>query len=402
MNTGLPPVLGWEHHVKQRGNAEPEIIERREAIRRIYSATDAAAVERLLRRFHVGWVYVGWLERKTYPPAGLRKFDAAKDLFELAYENREAKVYRVVGGDSEDVIAPARESLPETPASQEVKEEEEEPPAISEEPEEGRPPFAGMREPRDGDVDGRGRLWIADFGNSRLRIFDREGGFLGGWGGRSSTTYGLREPCSVSIRGDDVYIADTWNGRVQHFTLSGEWKSSAGELYGPRGVAAAPDGKVWVTDTGNHRVIAYDRDLGNKQIIGKHGKGPLEFSSPVGIASDDAGSIYVADTGNRRIQVLSGDGAFLGSIPVRGWKGAVEPHIEIAPDGGVYSTDPEANVVIALDRAGAETRRWAADDQGMKFSKPTGLALDRKNAVLYVINSGSNTILKLQLPEMTK
>jgi YYY domain-containing protein len=402
MNTGLPTVLGWEHHVKQRGNAEPEIIERREAIRRIYSATDAAAVERLLRRFHVGWVYVGWLERKTYPPAGLRKFDAAKDLFELAYENREAKVYRVVGGDSEDVIAPARESLPETPASQEVKEEEEEPPAISEEPEEGRPPFAGMREPRDGDVDGRGRLWIADFGNSRLRIFDREGGFLGGWGGRSSTTYGLREPCSVSIRGDDVYIADTWNGRVQHFTLSGEWKSSAGELYGPRGVAAAPDGKVWVTDTGNHRVIAYDRDLGNKQIIGKHGKGPLEFSSPVGIASDDAGSIYVADTGNRRIQVLSGDGAFLGSIPVRGWKGAVEPHIEIAPDGGVYSTDPEANVVIALDRAGAETRRWAADDQGMKFSKPTGLALDRKNAVLYVINSGSNTILKLQLPEMTK
>jgi YYY domain-containing protein len=402
MNTGLPTVLGWEHHVKQRGNAEPEIIERREAIRRIYSAADAAAVERALRRYHVGYVYVGWLEKKTYPPAGLRKFDAAKDLFELAYENREAKVYRVVGGDSEDVIAPARESLPEAPARQEVKEEEEEPPAISETPEEGRPPFSRMREPRDGDVDGRGRVWIADFGNSRLRIFDREGGFLGGWGGRSSSTYGLREPCSVSIRGEELYIADTWNGRVQHFTLSGEWKSTAAELYGPRGVAAAPDGRVWVTDTGNHRVIVYDRDLGNKQIIGKLGKDPLEFSTPLGIDADDAGSIYIVDTGNHRIQVLSGDGKFLRSIPVRGWKGAVEPHIEIASGGVVYATDPEANAVIAFDPSGIETGRWVADGQGTKFSRPTGLALDREKSVLYVINSGNSTVLKLQLPEKTK
>jgi YYY domain-containing protein len=402
MNTGLPTILGWEHHVKQRGNAESEVVERREAIRRIYSAADAAAVERALRRYHVGYVYVGWLERKTYPAAGLRKFDAAKDLFELAYENREAKVYRVVGGDSEDVIAPARESLPELPARQEAKEEEEEPPAISEKPEEGRPPFAGMREPRDGDVDGRGRLWIADFGNSRLRIFDREGGFLGGWGGRSSSTYGLREPCSVSIRGEDLYIADTWNGRVQHFTLSGEWKAAAAELYGPRGIVSAPDGKVWVTDTGNHRLVVYDRELGNKQIIGKLGKDPLEFSTPIGIAVDAAGSIYVADTGNHRIQVLAGDGRFLRSISVRGWKGAVEPHVEIAPAGGIYATDPEANAVIAFDPPGTETGRWVADDQGKKFSQPTGLALDRENSVLYVINSGNSTVSKLQLPEKTK
>jgi len=402
MNTGLPTVLGWEHHVKQRGNAEWEVIERREAVRRIYSAADAEPVERALRQYHVGYVYVGWLERKTYPPAGLRKFDAAKDLFELVYENREAKVYRVVGGDSEDVIVPARESLPEAPARQEAKEEEAEPPAIAEKPEEGRPPFSGMREPRDGDVDGRGRVWIADFGNSRLRIFDREGGYLGGWGGRGSGTFGLREPCAVAIRGNDVYIADTWNGRLQSFTLAGEPKGSAAGLYGPRGVAISAEGKVWVTDTGNHQLVTYDAALQNRQVVGKKGSGPGEFSSPVGIAVDGAGSIYVADTGNHRIQVLSGDGAFIRSIPVRGWNGAVEPHVEVAPDGVTYSTDPEANVVIAFDPSGAEAHRWAADDQGMKFSRPTGLALDRKTSMLYVINSGSSTVLKLQLREKKK
>jgi YYY domain-containing protein len=396
MNTGLPTVLGWEHHVKQRGNPESDVIERREAIRRIYSANDAAAVERLLRRYHVGYVYVGWLERKTYPALGLRKFDSAKDLFELAYENREAKVYRVIGGDSEDVITPARESIPAPAAGQEVVEEEEAP-AISDEPEAGRPPFSGMKEPRDADLDGRGRLWVADFGNSRLRIFDRDGGFFGGWGGRGSGTHGLREPCSVSIRGEDVYVADTWNGRVQHFTLSGEWKSGAPELYGPRGVAASPDGKVWVTDTGNHRLVVYGAQLEGRRFIGKKGGGPLEFSSPVGIAAGASGSIYVADAANQRVQVLASDGTFLRSMPVNGWKGAVEPHIEIGKDEVVFLTDPSANALIALDQTGTETRRWTEDDEGHKFANPTGLALDRERDVLYVVNSGSNTISRVRL-----
>jgi YYY domain-containing protein len=394
MNTGLPTVLGWEHHVKQRGNPESDVIERREAIRRIYSADDAAAVERLLRRYHVGYVYVGWLERKTYPALGLRKFDTEKDLFEPAYENREAKVYRVIGGDSEDVIMPARESIPAPAAGQEVIEEEEEP-AISDEPEEGRPPFSGMKEPRDADLDGRGRLWVADFGNSRVRIYDSHGGFLGGWGGRGDTTWAMKDPCAVAIRGDDVYVADTWNGRVQRFSLAGEWKSKAAELYGPRGVAIGRDGKVWVTDTGNHRIAAYDGELAGKQVFGKLGAAPGDFSSPVGIAAGPSGSIYVADSGNRRIQVFDESGRFVRAIPVRGWEGSVEPHLEVDSDESVYASDPAGGAVIVFEPAGAEKGRWTADDEGTAFDRPTGLALDRKAGILYVVNSGNSRVMKL-------
>ena len=75
MLTGFPTVLGWEHHVKQRGNPETEVAARRQAVQDIYSSADRASVERLLRRYHVGYVYVGWLERQTYPGAGLRKFE---------------------------------------------------------------------------------------------------------------------------------------------------------------------------------------------------------------------------------------------------------------------------------------------------------------------------------------
>jgi DNA-binding beta-propeller fold protein YncE len=395
MLTGLPTVLGWDHHVKQRGNPEADIIDRSQAVERIYSSKEAASIERLLRRYHVGYVYVGWLERKTYPVDGLRKFDRATDLFERVYENPEVRIYRVIGGDSEDVIVPARETVPATTGGEVV--EEEETPAIAETPEAGRTPFSGMKEPRDGDFDDKERLWIADFGNSRIRIFDRDGGFLGGWGGRGNATYSLREPCSVSIRGDDVYVADTWNGRVQHFSLSGEAKGVAGELYGPRGVAAGPDGRVWVADTGNHRLAVYDAQLGNRQLIGKRGAGPLEFSSPVGIAISASGTVYVADAANHRIQVLAPDAGYLRSLPVNGWNGAVEPHVELGKDDTVYFTDPSANAVVALDSSGAEKGRWTVDGEGRKFANPTGLALDRKADILYVVNSGTSTISRLEI-----
>ena len=396
MNTGLPTVLGWEHHVKQRGNPESEVVERREAVERIYSATDAAAIERLLRRYHVGYVYVGWLERKTYPAAGLRKFDVAKDVFELAYENPEAKIYRVVGGDSEDVIAPARETLPAPAAGQEVIEEEQ-PPAISDTPEEGRPPFSGMKEPRDAAVDAQGRIWIADFGNSRLRIYDSNGGYLGGWGGRGDATFSMKDPCAVVIGNDTVYLADTWNGRVQRFSLTGEWKAKAAELYGPRGIAVARDGKVWVTDTGNHKLAVYDPELGGKQVVGKRGSGNGEFENPVGIAAGPSGEVFVADTGNHRIQVFDASGTFVRAIPVSGWQGSVEPHLEIDSAGKIFLTDPGTNAVIALEPGGAERGRWSVDDEGARFDRPTGLAIDRKAGILYVINSGNSRVMKLTI-----
>ena len=401
MLTGLPTVLGWEHHVKQRGNPPEEVDARREAVSLIYSSKTTAPAENLLRRYHVGYVYVGWLERQTYPGEGLRKFDAEKALFEVAYENREAKLYRVVGGDSEDVIAPARESLPEPAPGQVVVEEKEEPPSIQETPEAGRAPFAGMKEPRDAAVDDKGRLWVADFGTSHLRIFDGDGGFLGGWGGKGAGTFGLREPCGVAIRGNDVYVADTWNGRIQFFTLAGEWKATAAGLYGPRGVAVGADGRVWTTDTGNNQLVVYDPGLAQPRSLGKKGSGPGEFSGPVGIAVGPSGSVYVADVMNRRIQVWDPAGSFRTSFPFPGWPEWSEPHLEVGDDETIYATDPAKNAVVHLDRSGTVLQTWAAGDDGRAFKHPTGIALDRRRAILYVVDSGDNLVTTLKLPAGT-
>ena len=400
MLTGLPTVLGWDYHVKQRGNSEAEIEARRLAVRAIYSEADSGRVAPLLKRYGVGYVYVGWLERKTYPVAGIQKFRTDNALFELVYENPETQIYRVAGGPAQDVLLPARETLPETAAdAAAVQDEPEERPAIQEKADPGEPPFSNLREPRGAAVDGLGRLWIADFGHSRLRVFDPNGGFLGGWGGRGGGEYGFKELCGVAIAGDALYVADTWNGRVQAFTIAGVLRATAGELYGPRGIAVAPDGRVWVADVGNHRVVSYDALLQDRKFVGRKGSGAGEFSSPTGISAAPSGAIYVADTGNKRIQVLAPDGTLRGEFAFPGWGENAEPHLAVDADGTIWATDPPANAVLALDPAGKLLRRITEDGAGRTFANPTGIAIDRKNRILYVVNSGNASIATIALSD---
>ncbi len=401
MLTGLPTVLGWDYHVKQRGNAESEIESRRQAVRAMYSDPNAARIESLLARYRVGYVYVGWLEKKTYPPAGLQKFRTDQERFQSVYENPEAQVYRVVGGPAQDVLLPAREALPETSAGAPAppEDEPEERPAIQAAAEPGAAAWPNLHEPRGAAVDDRGRIWIADFGHSRLRVFDPDGGFLGGWGGRGAGEFGFKELCGVAIRGDALYVADTWNGRIQAFTVEGVLRATAGELYGPRGITVAPDGRVWVSDTGNHRVVSFDALLQDRHSYGHKGAGPGEFSSPTGIAASPSGEIYVGDTGNRRVQVLGADGTLRGAFPFPGWGPNVEPHLAVDADGTLWATDPGTNSVVALDSSGKLLRRIDADAAGQKFSNPTGIAIDRKNRILYVVNSGNASVSKIPLGE---
>jgi len=274
-----------------------------------------------------------------------------------------------------------------------------EPPKFTEAAAPDLPPYSGLSEPRGAALDAKGRLWVADFGDSRLRLFDAQGGYLGGWGGKGTGTHGFNNPTAVAVAGDTVYVADTWNARVQSFSLEGTPKASVSGLYGPRGVAVAPGGAVLVADTGNNRLMIYDAELKEGRAVGSKGSGPEQFSDPVGVAVGASGAIYVADVGNRRIQILDSKGRFTGRFDFPGWTSAGEPFLANGAGDVLYVSDPSGGAVLALNRSGKVLRKWEADDTGRKLGSPSGLALDSRKGTLYVVDKAANTVSRLALGE---
>ena len=271
-------------------------------------------------------------------------------------------------------------------------------PSIRAKAEPGGAPFSGLAAPQGAAFDGQGRLWIVDTGKAAIRIFAASGGSLGGWGGLGTGDYAMKDPMGIAIRGDNVYVADTYRTGVELFSTAGQWKSKVhSDLYAPHGVAVGRDGKVWIADSGNDRLVVCDADLSGPRSIGKGGSGPSEFSGPTAVAVSPSGKIYVADTGNRRVQILDASGRFESRFPFPGWASRTDPYLEVDQDESVYATDSAASAVVQLDARGKELRRWTKDDAGRSFGWPTGLALDRRNRTLVVVNTTPPSVTVLSL-----
>lgn len=72
--TGLPTVMGWAGHEFQWRGADPEIQRRVDDIKTVYTTSDSARAQSLLRQYSVRYVIVGPTEQQTYPGPGLTKF----------------------------------------------------------------------------------------------------------------------------------------------------------------------------------------------------------------------------------------------------------------------------------------------------------------------------------------
>lgn len=142
--------------------------------------------------------------------------------------------------------------------------------------------------------------------------------FVRRWGASGSGTGQFNTPDDVALAPDGtLYVTDTFNHRIQHYsdvgTLLGGWGSLGtgnGQFNNPVGIAVAPDGSVWVTDNSNHRLQHFTAAGAWIATFGSFGNGTSQLFFPGGVDLDPAGNVYVADQGNRRIQVLSPGGTF--------------------------------------------------------------------------------------------
>jgi predicted membrane-bound mannosyltransferase/sugar lactone lactonase YvrE len=178
-------------------------------------------------------------------------------------------------------------------------------------------------------------IYVADSYNHRIQHFTQEGKLINSWGTYANILNGeapagtFNEPWGIAVGPDgSVYVTDTWNYRIQKFTAQGQFikmwgtyniNSSQQGLYGPRGILVTKNGHVFVTDTGNKRVVIFDSDGNFMSQFGSVGMDPGNFDEPVGIAMDKEGKIYIADTWNHRIQVFMPDSSGLNYTPLVNW-----------------------------------------------------------------------------------
>lgn len=275
-----------------------------------------------------------------------------------------------------------------------------------------------------------GSIYVADTFNYRVQHFAADGTFIQQWGSKSpdcpypgsppsdvpSGTF--CEPWGIAVGKDgSVYVADTWNQRVQKFSANGQFISMWGHgitqdpndllgFYGPRGIVVDSLGNVLVTDTGNSRVVVFNSDGQPINQFGSSGVAAGQFAEPVGMALDASGHLYVVDTWNQRIQVFTSDGSG-GYTPstswqVSGWETTSvnnKPFITVDPQGNVLVSDPDGYRVIEFNSNGDIIRYWGniGTDNG-SFNLPTGIAADQNGGV-WVVDTGNNRLMYFTLPK---
>jgi DNA-binding beta-propeller fold protein YncE len=214
----------------------------------------------------------------------------------------------------------------------------------------GQPGFAGdggpaaqaqFRQPHSIALDGRGGLLVCDIGNHRIRRIDLTTGVIETWAGtgeRKPTPDGaplqgtpLNGPRAIDVdpdgnlylalrEGNAVYRIDRKQGRIFHVAGTGE-KGSSGDggpaksarLNGPKGIAWAPGGRLYIADTENHVIRRIDLSSGVISTVlgtGERGDGPdgdplrCRTARPHGVFAAPDGTLYVGDSETHRVRVL--------------------------------------------------------------------------------------------------
>lgn len=89
-----------------------------------------------------------------------------------------------------------------------------------------------------------------------------------------------------------------------------------GDFSSPEDCCVGPDGKIYLADSGNNRIVVLFEDFTVEKIIeGFENQGTWQtFSSPTGLFVTDKNELYIADSGSRRIIVLDNTGKMLQAI----------------------------------------------------------------------------------------
>ena len=238
---------------------------------------------------------------------------------------------------------------------------------------------------------GNNGMWaVTDCTNHCVYIFDGEDQLIRKFGSYGSGNGQFNCPEGVAFDNDYLFVADSWNDRVQMFTIDGEYllqlrdkESEGGELKYPIGLVVCNQ-KLYVAECNNHLISVFQTDgvflhtigsgqlgsphdvavNGNNQLlvvdchhhciytftldgdyVGKFGTSrtsPGQLNCPRGVTVDLYGFILVADTKNHRVSIFDKDGNYIncfGSERSAIGKFQYLQGIGVSANGNIYVSD---------------------------------------------------------------
>ena len=229
---------------------------------------------------------------------------------------------------------------------------------------------------RDAATDADGKIYAADFANSRVVVFGPAGAPLSAWGVNGTGPQHLKRPYGVDLDVDgNVYVADS-NNYIHKFTPSGGFLAAygapgdgVGKFQMLRRVALGPGSapSVFGADLWTYKVETFNQT--GTRVSGLGGNGPSDgfFNEPYGLAVDQQ-HMFVVDMVNQRIQRFSSSAPFGFQLKWggRGW-GEGNPGLNWARDAAIGSNGGSRSV-------------WVADTKNNRFTEfwPDGTATGRK------------------------
>lgn len=173
------------------------------------------------------------------------------------------------------------------------------------------------------------RLWVAEQGNLRLQVF----GVTNAMKQlaltpqpaariqvrRKSYIPGLYKMGTINAKGE-ILLFNQKKNVIDRFDADGKGLGPITLVKGKEGVhnvegmAQDNQGRLWVSDEGDHKIKRIAEDGSVAEVIGQKGKQEGSLKSPTFLAIRPDQSFVVADRGNSRVQVLSPKGLFLFSV----------------------------------------------------------------------------------------
>ena len=262
-----------------------------------------------------------------------------------------------------------------------------------------------------------------------------------------NTTFGFSGDGGIGVQGEisdvhglatdskgNLYIADTFNGRVRKVTPAGSFTAPTDTLttfagngtYGyagdgglavnaqltqPSAVAADSAGNVYIADFGNYTVRKVDTSGKISTIAGTGTPGSggdggpankAQLAQPYALAVDTQNNIYISDLGSNSIREITADGNIHTLV-----SNVLADSIAIDTAGSIYFADSFTHTVRKILPggtqfiiAGVPGNPGFAGDGGpgtsAQLNQPHGVAVDSSGNV-YVADSG-NQVIRLLTP----